>query len=239
MKLKNKTVLVTGGTRGIGLAIAKAMQDDGANVILTYHCDDQSAEEASRALNDNVAIFSCDQRSMKDISQLVTYLKENNAPIDILVNNAGINRPNDFDAISESDWDDVLDTNLKGPFMISQKLMPLLRDNGSIINIASVSGQYGGPRTTHYAASKAGLIAMTQNMAIFFAKKNIRVNCIAPGLIDSDMAKAANDLNLDDKILLKRFGKPEEVGRVAAFLASDDASYMTAQTINVNGGLYF
>ena len=239
MKLKNKTVLVTGGTRGIGLAIAKAMQDDGANVILTYNCDDQSAEEASRALNDNVAIFSCDQRSKEDINQLVSYLGENNAPVDILVNNAGINRPNDFDAITEDDWDDVLDTNLKGPFMLSQQIMPLLKENGSIINIASVSGQYGGPRTTHYAASKAGLIAMTQNMAIFFAKKNIRVNCIAPGLIDSDMAKAANDLNLDDKILLKRYGKPEEVGRVAVFLASDDASYMTAQTINVNGGLYF
>ena len=239
MKLKNKTVLVTGGTRGIGLAIAKAMQDDGANVILTYNCDDQSAEEASRALNDNVAIFSCDQRSKEDINQLVSYLGENNAPVDILVNNAGINRPNDFDAITEDDWDDVLDTNLKGPFMLSQQIMPLLKENGSIINIASVSGQYGGPRTTHYAASKAGLIAMTQNMAIFFAKKNIRVNCIAPGLIDSDMAKAANDLKLDDKILLKRYGKPEEVGRVAVFLASDDASYMTAQTINVNGGLYF
>lgn len=239
MKLKNKTVLVTGGTRGIGLAIAKSMQDAGANVILTYHQDDQSAEEASRALNDNVAIFSCDQRSKEDIGHLVKYLEENNAPIDILVNNAGINRPNDFDAISEEDWDDVIDTNLKGPFMLSQQLMPLIKDNGSIINMASVSGQYGGPRTTHYAASKAGIIAMTQNMAIFFAKKNIRVNCIAPGLIESDMVKAASDLNLDEKILMKRLGKPEEVGPVAVFLASDDASYITAQTINVNGGLYF
>ena len=159
--------------------------------------------------------------------------------IDTLVNNAGINRPNDFDRISDEEWDEVLGVNLKGAFITIQEFLPLIKKGGNIINISSVSGQYGGPRTTHYAVSKGGLISLTQNLAIFCAPKNIRVNAIAAGLIQSKMAEAAKDLGILERIPLKRMGNPEEVAKVVVFLASDDASYITGQTINVNGGMYF
>jgi 3-oxoacyl-[acyl-carrier protein] reductase len=177
-----------------------------------------------------------DRNSIRDAVGKIKKEKEN---IDILVNNAGINRPNDFDKISEKEWEEVMDVNLKGAFKVSQVLSLHLSIGGSIINISSVSGQIGGPRSTHYAASKAGLLSLTQNMAIFFAKKNIRVNSVSAGLIQSDMAESGKNLGLVEKTLLNRMGEPEEVAKVVAFLASNDASYITGQTINVNGGMFF
>jgi 3-oxoacyl-[acyl-carrier protein] reductase len=165
--------------------------------------------------------------------------------ISILVNNAGVNRPTDFDKIEDADWDFILDTNLKGPFVCAQVFMPLLAQsgNGSIVHIGSVSGQYGGPRTAHYAASKAGLISLAQVIARFGAQHGVRSNTIAAGLIASDMAEAAMASpavqRASESILLKRFGSTREVADAVVFLASDASSYVTAQTINVNGGLYF
>ena len=157
--------------------------------------------------------------------------------IDILVNNAGINIPTDFDKIKDEEWEQVLDVNLKGPFIVMQEALPIMHDGGSIVNISSVSGQYGGPRTAHYASSKAGLISLSQVVARFVADRLVRVNCIAPGLIESPMTESAGMST--DGILLGRFGLREEVAKAVLFLASDDASYITGQCFGINGGLYF
>ncbi len=240
-KLKGKVALVTGASRGIGKSIAQKLVEYGAKILITYKDNIAAANAVEKTLQGKTTIHPlnvCDARSIDDLAD---FIKTKFKKIDILINNAGINKPNDFDKISEEDWDEVMDTNLKGAFLVSQKFLPLIRKGGSIVNISSVSGQYGGPRTTHYACSKAGLISLTQNMAIYCAKKKlgIRVNCVSPGLIESEMAGAAKDLGVNEKILLGRQGKPEEVAEVVAFLASEEASYITAQTININGGLYF
>ncbi|MFH1995810.1 MAG: SDR family oxidoreductase [Candidatus Omnitrophota bacterium] len=238
--LNGKVALVTGSSRGIGRAIALAMCEAGARVIVTYKKNRKLAEEMKkRSLQDHLSVNRLDVTSRQSIRELKKLIKKNFGSIDILVNNAGINRPNDFNKISDRDWEEVIAVNLSGAFKVSQEMLPVIRNGGSIVNISSVSGQYGGPRTTHYAVSKAGLIGLTQNMAIFCAKRNIRVNAIAPGLIESTMAKAAKKLKIGEKILLRRQGEAREVSDVAVFLASEGASYITAQTINVNGGLYF
>jgi len=239
-KLKGKVALITGSSRGIGKAIALEFAKEGANIILNYVSRDKTAINTKAQIEQSgvrVIVSKFDIRKREEIIKAKRLIEKEFSRLDILVNNAGINRPNDFDKITEEEWDEVLAVNLKGAFLVTQTFADIISDGGSIINISSVSGQYGGPRTTHYAVSKAGLIALTHNMAIFFSKRNIRVNCIAPGLIESDMAKAARGLGVEEKILLKRFGLPKEVAKAAVFLASEEASYLTGQTINVNGGI--
>lgn len=161
------------------------------------------------------------------------------------MNNAGVNKPTDFDQVTDEDWDTILATNLKGPFVCAQTFLPLLKDagGGSIVHIGSVSGQYGGPRTAQYAASKAGLISLAQVIARFGAQYKVRSNSVAAGLIASDMAAAGMAATSVQKaaegIILKRMGTTQEVADAVVFLASDASSYITAQTLNVNGGLYF
>jgi 3-oxoacyl-[acyl-carrier protein] reductase len=240
-RLKGKVALITGASRGIGRAIAIEFAREGASVVINYLFNRRLAEELAKKLSLDFGVraiaIGFDVRKREEIIKAKEKVKREYGKLDILVNNAGINRPNDFDKISEEEWDEVLSVNLKGAFLVTQTFADIISDGGSIINISSVSGQYGGPRTTHYAVSKAGLIALTHNMAIFFSKRGIRVNCIAPGLIESDMAKAAKGLGVEEKILLKRLGLAKEVAKVAVFLASEEASYITGQTINVNGGI--
>lgn len=241
--LEGKVVFISGGSRGIGAALVEEFCGAGCNVIFSYKSSrDQAKEVARRSSSQAVQMDVCNQ---VQIMSVVRDVKEQFGKVDVLVNNAGINNPSDFDLIQESDWDEILDTNLKGPFLVSQAFFDLLATGagGSIINISSVSGQYGGPRTAHYAASKAGLISLSQVMARFGASRGVRSNSIGVGLIESPMAQSA----LDDPalqraiqgILLKRFGTYEEVAKTALFLGSDISSYITGQTINVNGGLYF
>ncbi len=239
--LENKVALITGASRGIGKSIAEELYSQGATISVTYKENSARAEQVMDIdPTKKSGIYELDVSSITSIRALVEQVKNRYGQIDILVNNAGINKPNDFDKISDDDWDEVLSTNLKGPFMLCRECLPLLKDKtSSIINISSVSGQYGGPRTTHYAVSKSGLLTLTQNLAIFCASRQIRVNAVSPGLIESEMAGAAKGLGVEEKILLKRMGKSSEVAQTVAFLASDMASYITAQTINVNGGLYF
>jgi 3-oxoacyl-[acyl-carrier protein] reductase len=240
LRLDGKVALVTGSSRGIGRAIALAMLDAGAKVVVTYRKNRKMAEEVvQRARRGDVVVGQLEVTSRPSIKRLKEKIRRTFGKIDILVNNAGINHPNDFDKIRDEEWEKVLATDLTGAFKVSQEMLPLIKEDGSIINIASVSGQYGGPRTTHYAVSKGGLITLTQNLAIFCASRNIRVNAVSPGLIQSEMAGAAKKLGVAERILLKRMGTPEEVANAVVFLASDAASYITAQTINVNGGLYF
>ena len=248
MQLAGKAALVTGGSRGIGKAISLALSGAGAAVVLTYRERQDAAEDVMNqvlASGGRAIIVQLDVRDRQSVRRAVTTAEETYGGLDILVNNAGINKPTDFDKIADDDWDGILTTNLKGPFICAQEALPALRrrGGGSIINIGSVSGQYGGPRTAHYAASKAGLISLGQVIARFGAEHNIRCNTVAAGLIASEMAAAGLQGSAVGKaaegILLGRMGMPAEVAQVVLFLASDASSYITAQTVNVNGGLYF
>ena len=246
--IKDKICLVTGGSRGIGSAIVKKLAKKGAHVIFTYVNDKNSADRLIDSISDynsNIQAIQMDVSKRTSVINAISHISKDINQIDVLVNNAGINKPEDFDKITDNDWDIILDVNLKGPFIVMQEAFSLLKNskNGSIINIGSVSGQYGGPRTAHYSASKAGLISLSQLVARFGAEYNIRCNTISAGLIESDMAeeglKSAAVKKASQDILLKRFGKRKEVADVVLFLASEESSYITAQTINVNGGLYF
>ena len=165
--------------------------------------------------------------------------------IDVLVNNAGINRAGPLDTVTEEDWDDIMAVNLKGPFLVSQEVLPMMvgTGGGRIINIASVSGLYGGPTTAHYAASKAGLISLTQVLARWGADHNIFVNSISPGIIETDLTReelrTGGGKNVVGLTLLKRPGQVQDVASIAVMLASDEQNYMTGQTISPNGGSYF
>ena len=245
--LKGKNAVVTGGSRGIGRAIAMGLAEAGADVVLTYKSNRAEADKVVgeiQKLGRRALALPMDVTDRKSVEAAAEDARGFGA-ISILINNAGINKPTDFDQVSDSDWDEIVGTNLKGPFVAAQVFLPLLKDagGGSIVNISSVSGQYGGPRTAHYAASKTGLISLAQVIARFGAQYNVRSNTIAAGLIASDMAAAgmaaASVQKAAEAIVLKRLGTPQEVADAAVFLASGASSYITAQTINVNGGLYF
>ena len=248
MRLKGKKVLITGGSRGLGRAICIALASEGANIAFTYRNSGDAVKsliEEVKSYGIDVLNFQCDVRDRKVWRSVVGEIENEWKSIDSLINNAGINKPTDFDKITDSDWDEVLSINLKGPFIATQETFPLLKRSkaASIVNIGSTSGQYGGPRTAHYAASKAGLISLGQVIARFGADEDIRCNTIAVGLISSDMAaeglKSATVLKAAESIVLKRLGSFNEVAKAVVFLVSDESSYITAQTINVNGGLYF
>ena len=248
MNLDGKIALVTGGSRGIGRAICIALANAGASVVLTYRQQADAAQSVVNAILEDGGIgcaVQMDVRDRQSIKSAVNFCETEMGGLDVLVNNAGINKPTDFDKVTEEDWDNILAVNLKGPFLCSQEALALLRlrGGGSIINIGSVSGQYGGPRTAHYAASKAALISLGQVVARFVAPDGIRCNTIAAGLIGSEMAASGLQSPVvkqaADTIPLGRLGTPEEVASMAVYLASDEAVYITAQTINVNGGLYF
>ena len=241
--LQGRAAFVTGGSRGIGKAIVKELASQGARVAFTFrntHAEADAVSQATGAIaiemevTDRQSVTNALERTVAKFGSLA-----------ILVNNAGINKPTDFDQVTDEDWDDILAVNLKGPFICSQVALPHLRraGGGSIVHIGSVSGQYGGPRTAHYAASKAGLISLSQVIARFGAKWNIRSNVIAAGLIQSEMAAAGMAApavaKAAENIVLGRLGTADEVADAVAFLASDASRYITAQTINVNGGLYF
>lgn len=246
--LSGKAAVVTGGSRGIGRAIALGLAEAGADVALTYRekaveTDNIAAEIVK--LGRRACAIRMDVTDRASVEAAARTVQSEFPTLSILVNNAGVNRPTDFDKIEDGDWDFILATNLKGPYVATQVFLPLLArtGNASIVHIGSVSGQYGGPRTAHYAASKAGLISLAQVVARFGAPHGIRSNTVAAGLIASDMADAAMASpavqKASEAILLKRFGHAREVADAVVFLASDAASYITAQTINVNGGLYF
>ena len=246
--LKGKVALVTGGAGEIGRAICRRLAEAGTMVCLTYSNKRDRAEKlveeiearGGRAISRQLNVCSRQQ-----VRKVIADIENNYGRLDILVNNAGINRPTDLDEITDEAWDEILAVNLKGPFICTQEVLPVLRRSGggSIVNIGSVSGQYGGPRTAHYAASKAGLISLGQVTARFAAKDNIRCNTLAVGQVESDMTATSLDSpamsDVKERILLKRFGRPEEIAEAVLFLASNASSYITAQTLGINGGLYF
>jgi 3-oxoacyl-[acyl-carrier protein] reductase len=245
--LNGRIAVVTGGSRGIGRAISLALAHAGADVAVTYRERRDEAEAVTRAIEEIGRRAIALQMDVTERASVEAAARDSRAlgPASILVNNAGVNKPTDFDKVTDADWDSIVDVNLKGPFVCAQVFLPQLAraGNGSIIHIGSVSGQYGGPRTAHYAASKAGLISLAQVIARFGAQHGVRSNTVAAGIIASDMGQAglaaASVQKAAENILLKRLGQASEIADAVVFLASDAASYITAQTINVNGGLYF
>ncbi len=246
--LAGKVAMVTGGSRGIGRAIALAMAAAGADIAVTYLDDDDAAESTVAdiaAMGGRAQAWAADVRDREAVRASLAEAREAFGTPTILVNNAGINKPTDFADVTDDDWREIMEVNLRGPFVVTQEAMPGMATagGGSIVMIGSVSGQYGGPRTAHYAASKAGLISLAQVIARTGAADGIRCNTVAAGLIQSDMAEAgmanAAVQKAADTIPLRRMGTPDEVAAAAVWLASDASGYVTAQTINVNGGLYF
>lgn len=245
MDLKNKVALVTGSSRGFGAKIAESFNKYGAKTIITYLAGDKIEKANAEELASNIEsklVLPLDVRDRESVKFVMKTANDTYGKIDILVNNAGINIVGDFDQITDEDWQAVLDVDLKGVFICCQEVLPYMSDNGRIINIGSVSGEYGGPRTPSYAAAKAGVMALTHCLARFVGERNISVNCVSPGTIESDMLDSTMPKNLQNTVfpmvLLKRMGTVNEVAETVSFLASDGAGYITGQTIGVNGGLW-
>jgi 3-oxoacyl-[acyl-carrier protein] reductase len=245
--LVGRNAFVTGGSRGIGRAIAIALADAGANVAIGFRANEAEAQRVVHEIKSQDRRVLAVKMDVTDRASVIAAAEEVQklGPTTILVNNAGINKPTDFDAVTDEDWDSILATNLRGPFVCAQVFLPYMEKagGGSIVYIGSVSGQYGGPRTAHYAASKAGLESLAQVIARFGAPRGVRSNVVAAGIIASDMGSAGlaapSVQKAAEAILLKRLGTHQEVADAVVFLSSDASSYITAQTINVNGGLYF
>lgn len=243
--MKGKTVMVTGGTRGIGRAIAQAFAAQGANIVINYRSNEAEASAAREALESYGVEVLAVKADISDFQQVASLVEEailRFKTIDVLVNNAGITRDNLMIRMEESEFDQVIDTNLKGAFNcmhhVAKKM--LKQRQGRIINIASVSGLVGNAGQINYAASKAGLVGMTKTAARECAARGVTVNAVAPGFIETEMTAVLPENVQKDiltKIPLKRMGKPEEVAALVSFLASEASSYITGQLFTVDGGM--
>lgn len=243
--LTDKIVLVTGGSRGIGAAIAKALAKEGAAVVINYNGSRERAKAVSeeiRASGGKAEIYQCNVADFDACGEMIKTLIQKYGRIDILVNNAGITKDGLLVKMTEQDFDAVIDTNLKGAFHTIRHMSRyfLKQKSGKIINISSVSGIMGNAGQANYSASKAGIIGLTKSAARELASRGINVNAIAPGFIATDMTdsmpKEARE-KMIEKIPLNRIGRPEEIADLAVFLASDKADYITGQVFAVDGGM--
>ena len=243
--LTGKTALVTGATRGIGRAIALRFAEEGADVAFTYRSQHEAAQSLVSELEGKgvkALGFASDAASFEDAHRIVEEVKTAFGRIDILVNNAGITRDGLMMRMDEAQWDAVIDTNLKSAFNFIHACTPVMARQkcGSIISMSSVVGLSGNAGQCNYSASKAGLIGLSKSMAKEMGSRGIRVNCIAPGFIETDMTGALPEnmkTEWEKQIPLRRAGKPEDVASVALFLASDMSAYVTGQVISCCGGM--
>ncbi len=245
MNLKGKTAIVTGGSRGIGKGIALKLAELGANVVINYTSSSDVAEDTAKAINSNggtAIIFKANVSNADEVKNLIQCAKDKFGSIDILINNAGITRDTLLMKMSEQDWDDVLDINLKGAFNCIKAVTRIMMKQraGKIVNVSSVVGVMGNAGQANYAASKAGLIGLTKSVAKELAARNINCNAIAPGFIKTEMTDKIPE-NLQEtyvsSIPFKRFGTPEDVANAVAFLVSDESRYITGQVLHIDGGL--
>ena len=243
-RLENRVAVITGAARGIGFSIAEVFAAHGAITVITDMSDEQ-VNTAVSALKDKgylVDGFAMNVTDSERVEACFKEIVEKYKKIDILVNNAGITKDNLIMRMSEEDWDAVINVNLKGTFICTKKISRIMLNEkyGSIINIASVIGIMGNAAQANYAASKGGIIALTKSTAKEFASRNIRCNAVAPGFIKTEMTAVLDEKVVEEyakAIPLKKMGNPSDVANLCLFLASDEASYITGQTINVDGGL--
>lgn len=246
-RLAGKTALITGASRGLGKAIALGFAEEGADILVNYVRDAAAAEvtaTAIRQLGRRAHVIQADAAQRNEIRRMFAEAINALGRIDILVNNAGINKRGWFQEITDLDWDMILDTNLKGPFICCQEIFPHMTENGGgrIINMSSVASQYHGPKTVHYAVSKAGLNSLTRVLARYGAPHNILINAVAPGQILTDQTRDEFESGavkpLLDMTLLKRGGTEDDVVQACLYLADPRQSYMTGQILAVSGGAY-
>ena len=245
-ELKGKVCFITGGSRGIGRAIALAMAEAGADVAFTYLRNQEKAEDVSRAVREKgvrCKAYHVDAASIEDTEQVAKLVIAEFGPISILVNNAGITRDKSFLKMTKDMWDEVVHVNLDGLFNTTRAILPSMVEAGwgRILNLSSIVGQMGNFGQANYAATKGAIISFTETLARELARKNITVNAVAPGFIETDMVKDMSEaavLQVKAQTPLGRLGRPEEIADAVVFLASPRASYITGQTLGVNGGLY-
>ncbi len=243
--LDQQIALVTGGSRGIGRAIALALADAGAHVMISYRSATAEANSVVAEIQKRgrkSAAFQSDAASFTQSKEIVEKIVAEYARLDILVNNAGITKDGLLMRMTEEDWDVVLNTNLKSAFNFSKAaIRPMMSQrSGKIVNITSIAGVTGNAGQANYAASKAGMIGFTKSLAKELGSRNIQVNAVAPGFVETDMTAKLNDeqrKKLEENIPLKRTAKPEEIAAVVRFFASPDANYITGQVLCVDGGL--
>jgi len=243
--MTNRTALVTGASRGIGRACALALAESGARVAVAARNVEQLESLAAeiRSLDREAFVASVDLSDVESIKEATARIGKDFGPIAILVNNAGITKDGLAMRMKKPDWDVVIATNLTGAFVAIQQVLPgMMRERwGRIINISSVVGEMGNPGQANYVASKAGLIGLTKSIAQEMGSRNITVNAVAPGFVETDMTQSLTQ-ELKDKMLanipLKRIGRPEDVAAAVRFLASEEASYITGHVLDVNGGIY-
>ncbi|MHB8170003.1 MAG: 3-oxoacyl-[acyl-carrier-protein] reductase [Thermincolia bacterium] len=245
MVLKDRVAIITGASRGIGRAVALELAKEGAKVVINYAGNAQKAQEvvdAIRGFGGVALAIQADVSSHQEVESMIDETVKHFGQVDILVNNAGITRDNLLMRMKEEDWDAIMATNLKGVFNCTKAVIRGMMKHrwGRVINITSVIGLIGNAGQANYAAAKAGIIGFTKSIAKELGSRNINVNAIAPGFIDTDMTAVLGDElknSLLEQIPLSRLGSPEDVANLVVFLASDAASYITGQTINVDGGL--
>ena len=245
MQLKGKTAVITGGSRGIGKSIALQLAAKGANVVVNYTARRESAEEVVKeieAMGVSGMAVKADVSNGEEVENLVNEVLNKFGSIDILVNNAGITRDNLIIRMSEKEFDEVINTNLKGVFICTKAVSKVMikQKSGKIINVSSVVGIIGNAGQSNYAAAKAGIIGFTKSIAKELAKRGINVNAVAPGFIETAMTSLLPEKvkeEFESSIPLKRIGKPEDVAKAVLFLASEYSDYITGQVINIDGGM--
>lgn len=243
--LKGKNALVTGASRGIGRAIAIELAKQGANVAVNYAGSESLAEDVVTELKEigvNAFKIQADVANESDVKEMIKQTSDTFGSIDILINNAGITKDNLIMRMKEEDFDQVISTNLKGVFLTTKAVarQMMKQRSGKIVNVSSIVGVSGNPGQANYVAAKSGVIGLTKTTALEFASRNIQVNAVAPGFITTDMTDALSEEqknNMLNLIPLKTFGSAEDVAKVVRFLASNDANYLTGQTIHVDGGM--
>ena len=243
--LKGKCAVITGASRGIGKCIATKFAKEGANVVINYRNNEEEALKVKQELEDlgsQVLVVKADVSELEQAENLIKEAKKEFGRVDILVNNVGITKDNLIIRMKEEDFDSVIKTNLKGAFNCLKAVTPIMlkQKYGKIVNMASVVGVVGNPGQVNYCASKAGLIGMTKSLAKEIGSRNITVNAIAPGFIDTDMTKILSDdqkKKILSQIPLNKFGNVEDIANVALFLGSENSNYITGQVIHVDGGM--
>jgi len=242
---EKQVVFVTGGSRGIGKAIALKYADNGYNVVINYVSDKTDIQQLEKEFSDKgaeILILKADVSKSEEVEEIVKKAIERFGKIDVLVNNAGITRDTLLMRMKEEDFDKVIEVNLKGTFLVTKSVVPYMmkKKSGRIINLSSVVGVSGNAGQSNYSASKAGIIGFTKSVAKELASRNIRANAVAPGFIDTDMTSVLSEevkQNINAQIPMKRMGTAQEIANVVYFLGSEESSYITGQVINIDGGM--